>query len=61
MSEDTVILGIRVTPTMKNIIEKYIGVGAYINISDFGREALREKIRREASSLLEETVNTEQP
>uniref|UniRef100_A0A6M3MF45 Uncharacterized protein n=1 Tax=viral metagenome TaxID=1070528 RepID=A0A6M3MF45_9ZZZZ len=54
MSKETANINIRVTPTLRKIIERYVEIGTYINISDFGRDALREKIRRDAPKLLEE-------
>lgn len=54
MSKETANINIRVTPTLRRIIERYVEIGTYINISDFGRDALREKIRRDAPKLLEE-------
>ena len=59
MSKDTVNINVRVTSTFKKIIEKYIDQDTYINISDFARDALREKIRRDAPWLIEEILKQE--
>ncbi len=52
MSKETVNINVRITPTFKKIIEKYIAQDTYINMSDFARDALREKIKRDAPWLI---------
>ena len=61
MSKETVNINIRVTPTLKKVIEKYVDSDTYINVSDFARDALREKIEREAPWVLEEILKSEDP
>jgi len=56
MSKETVNVNVRITPTLKKIIEKYIEADTHINISDFARDALREKMKREAPWFLEEML-----
>jgi len=56
MSKETVNINVRITPTLKKIIEKYIEADTHINISDFARDALREKMKREAPWFLEEML-----
>jgi len=56
MSKETVNVNVRITPTFKKIIQKYIAQGTYINISDFARDALREKIKRDAPWLIVEML-----
>jgi len=56
MSRETVNVNVRITPTLKKIIEKYIAQDTYINISDFARNALREKIKRDAPWLIDEML-----
>jgi len=56
MSRETVNVNVRITPTLKKIIEKYIDQDTYINISDFARNALREKIKRDAPWLIDEML-----
>ena len=58
MSKDkeTVNINVRITPTLKKIIKKYIEADTHINISDFARDALREKMKREAPWFLEEML-----
>jgi len=59
MSKDTVNINVRVTSTFKKIIEKYIDQDTYINISDFARDALREKIKRDAPWLIDDILKQE--
>jgi len=61
MSKETVNINVRITPTLKKIIEKYIDSDTYINMSDFARDALREKIRREAPWVFKEIKKFEDP
>jgi len=56
MSKETVNINVRITPTLKKIIEKYIEADTHINISDFARDALREKMKRDAPWFLEEML-----
>ena len=59
MSKGTVSINVRVTSTLKKIIEKYIDKDTHINMSDFARDALREKIRRDAPWLIDEILKQE--
>jgi len=54
MSKETVNINVRVTPTLKKIIDKYLDSDTYINVSEFTRDALREKIKRDAPRFFEE-------
>ncbi len=54
-------VNVRITPTLKKIIEKYIDLDTYINLSDFARDALREKIKRDAPWLIVETLKPDDP
>jgi len=56
MSKETVNVNVRITPTLKKIIEKYIDQDTYINMSDFARDALREKIKRDAPWLIDDML-----
>lgn len=56
MSKETVNVNVRITPTLKKIIEKYIDQDTYINMSDFARDALREKIKRDAPWLIDDMM-----
>jgi len=61
MSKETVNINVRVTPTFKKIIEKYIDQDTYINMSDFARDALREKIKRDAPWLIVDVLKPDDP
>jgi len=52
-------VNVRITPTLKKIIEKYIDQDTYINMSDFARDALREKIKRDAPWLIDDVMKQE--
>jgi len=52
-------VNVRITPTLKKIIEKYIDQDTYINMSDFARDALREKIKRDAPWLIDDMLKKE--
>ena len=41
----------RIPKTLKEIIEEYVKNDLHVNVSDFFREALREKIQRDAPEL----------
>ncbi|GAH73025.1 unnamed protein product [marine sediment metagenome] len=61
MSKEMVNINVRVTSTLKKIIEKYVDLDTHINVSDFTRDALREKIKRDAPWFLEEILKAEKP
>jgi len=46
----------RIPKLMKQIIEEYVKTDLHINASDFFREALREKIQKEAPELYKAIV-----
>ena len=41
----------RIPESLKELIEKYVKCDLHVNISDFFRDALREKIQRDAPEL----------
>jgi len=47
-------LNVRVPSTLKELIEKYVSVDCHANISDFTRDALRQKLQRDAPRLYKE-------
>ncbi|MEO0252349.1 MAG: ribbon-helix-helix domain-containing protein [candidate division WOR-3 bacterium] len=49
-------LNVRVPKELIKIIEKLVEHGLYSNISEFVRESLREKLNREAPSLVKELL-----
>ena len=61
MSKETVNINVRVTPVLKKIVEKCVERTTHINVSDFTRDALREKIKRDAPWFLEEILKPDDP
>ena len=59
--KEMVNINVRITSTLKKIIEKYVDLDTHINLSDFTRDALREKIKRDAPWFLEEILRAEDP
>ena len=49
--EKLVQLNVRVPRTLKELMKEYIELDAHKDISEFTRDALREKIRRDAPDL----------
>ena len=47
-------LHVRVPSTLKELMEKYVALDCHTNISDFTRDALREKLKRDAPHLFQE-------
>lgn len=50
MKKDAII-SVRVPKTLKDLISKIVEIDTHINESDFLRDALREKIKRDAPHL----------
>ncbi len=61
MNKEMVNINVRVTSTLKKLIEKYVHLDTHINLSDFARDAMREKIKRDAPWFLEEILRGEDP
>jgi len=61
MSKEMVNINVRITSTLKKLIEKYVDLDTHINLSDFARDAIREKIKRDAPWFLEEILRAEVP
>lgn len=51
MEEKLVALNVRVPKTLKKLIREFIELDAHKDISEFTRDALREKIQRDAPDL----------
>ena len=51
MKEKLVPLNVRVPRTLKKLIKDYIELNAHKDVSEFTRDALREKIQRDAPNL----------
>ena len=57
--ENRSVIGIKITPSMRKLINRFLETSAtYLNISEFARAALREKIQREAPWLYEEVFRS---
>lgn len=51
MSKKDVQISARIPCSLKELMRKYVAVDTHINESEFIRDAIREKIRREAPEL----------
>ncbi len=51
MSEGEVYLSVRVPTKLRDILRAHVGRDTHMNNSEFVREAIREKLQREASDL----------
>ena len=49
----------RIPETLKVLIERYVRCDLHVNISDFFRDALREKIQRDAPELYKQLFEGE--
>jgi Arc/MetJ-type ribon-helix-helix transcriptional regulator len=49
--KETGIIGIVIPKTMRKLIEKHVESDMHLNLSDFVRDAIREKLQREAPEL----------
>jgi Arc/MetJ-type ribon-helix-helix transcriptional regulator len=53
-------LHVRVPSTLKQLMQKYVELDYHINISDFTRDALKEKLKRDAPHLYKEVFKENQ-
>ena len=51
IKKELVNLNVRIPTTLKELIAKYIECGCHTNASDFTRDALREKLAKDAPDL----------
>ena len=51
MAENLVALNVRVPRTLKELIKEYVSLNTHKDISEFIRDAIREKIHRDAPHL----------
>lgn len=51
MSENQVIISVRLPVTLRDLVQKFIEKDTHLNESDFYRDAIRDKILREAPEL----------
>ena len=49
--EETTVIGVRVPKSLSVLVNKYIAMDTHLNPSDFMRDAIREKIKRDAPVL----------
>lgn len=47
-------IGVRITGPMKSLLDRYLSMDAHVSYGDLIRDALREKIKREAPDLYNE-------
>jgi len=52
-------LNVRVPSTLKELIEKFVSLDCHTNISDFTRDALRQKLQRETPHLYNQIFHQE--
>ena len=53
-------VGSKVPATLKGAIEKAVKTGSYLNISDFTRDAIKEKLEREGFWTKAEVVQNQE-
>jgi len=56
---ESLVLTVRIPPTMRTIMNEIVQVDTHTNLSEFVREAIREKIKRDAPHILERAINKE--
>jgi Arc/MetJ-type ribon-helix-helix transcriptional regulator len=59
--ENMVPLNVRVPPSLKELAQKFVALDAHKDVSELTRDALREKIRREAPDLYAELFKETAP
>lgn len=62
MSRDLENINVRVPSNLKKLIGRYLSVDTtYVNLSEFTRDALREKIKSGAPWIYEEMIRSKKP
>jgi len=59
MATQTETIGVRITKQSRELIRRYLERDQHINESDFIRDAIREKIERDAPNLVNELFEEE--
>ena len=59
MENESVVVSTRIPSNLKKIIEKYLEKDTHLNESDLLRDALREKLKRDAPELFAEVFQVE--
>jgi len=54
--EELEIISVRVTKPLAETIKKYMEIDAHVTVSDFVRDAIRDKIKHDAPWLYEEML-----
>lgn len=52
-------IGVRMPKTLREMIEKHVLIDTYQNLSEFVRDAIRQKIQREAPELYKQIFQVE--
>lgn len=58
--QDLDVLSVRITKSMTRIIDKFLVIDSHVTKSDFVRDAIRDKIRKEAPHLYLEMFEGEE-
>lgn len=51
VEDETTVIGVRVPRSLSDMVNEYIAKDTHLNSSDFMRDAIREKIKRDAPEL----------
>lgn len=57
--QDLDVLSVRITKSMTRIIDKFLNIDSHVTKSDFVRDAIRDKIKKEAPQLYLEIFEEE--
>jgi Arc/MetJ-type ribon-helix-helix transcriptional regulator len=57
--QDLDVLSVRITKSMTRIIDKFLNIDSHVTKSDFVRDAIRDKIKKEAPQLYLEMFEEE--
>lgn len=59
IKKETAFIGVKIPKTLRELIEKYVLVATYQNFSEFVRDAIRQKIQRDAPELYKQVFQVE--
>jgi Arc/MetJ-type ribon-helix-helix transcriptional regulator len=54
--EELLVITVKVTKSLHEMIKRFLRLDAHVTLSDFVRDAIREKIKRDAPWLYEEML-----
>lgn len=60
MKEEPVKISAWIPKTLKKLLDRYVSQDTHLNASDFIRDAIREKIQREAPDLFKQIFQAEE-